>query len=85
MIIDFGLTILTNVSGTVKVRLQYVFEFVDLIKFERDLLIFKMKFLLSVLNKFVLLSDLFLVVFHELCDHLFQLDHLFFHRVIEGK
>lgn len=85
MVTDFLLTVLACVSRTVKIKFEDIFEFVDLVDFERNLLIFLMKFLLLLFDKFVFLSGLLFVVFHKLGDHLFELYDLFFHCVIKSE
>ena len=85
MITDFLLTILACVSRTVKIKFKDIFEFVDLVDFERNLLIFLMKLLLFLFDEFIFLSDLLFVIFHELSDHLFELYDLFFHCVVKSE
>jgi hypothetical protein len=71
--------------GTVKIKFEYFFELIYLIEIERDLLIFLMNLLLLMFDNFFLLCSLLFVVFHEFCNHLFELCDLIFHNIIEGK
>lgn len=85
MITDFLLTILACISRTVKIKFKDIFEFVDLVDFKRNLLIFLMKLLLFLFDEFIFLSDLLFVIFHKLSDHLFELYDLFFHCVVKSE
>lgn len=66
MITDFRLTITTYISGAVEVKLKYVFEFIDLIDFKGNFLIFMMKLLLFLFDDFIFLIGLVFEVFHKL-------------------
>ena len=67
--VDVLLTVFAQISGTVKVLFEDVFELLDLLLFLIDFL-------------FLLLHLLF-VWLHELHDHILELDDLFFHTGVE--
>ena len=69
---NFIITIFADVSGTVKILLDYVFNLVDLILFLKNFFFLLLHFLSVGLHEL-----------HELRDHLMKLDDFLFHTIVE--
>lgn len=64
--VDLRLAFLTDISGTVEVEFEDIFELIYLIEFEGDLFIFLCDLELFMCDDFIFLSDLLFVVVHKL-------------------